>query len=135
MSSKNTTHKAEPESNSEKFRLKSIRPDVDGLVVPGEEAEEGIEDGPLGAVVVEDELVLLHVVRQLVVAHQPALLPLLLPLLLLPLLLAPSSLRRRRRRRRSKLIMVGALHGGHGCLLSHNFLASSGERFVQCLAG
>ena len=39
------------------------RPDVDGLVVPGEEAEDGIEDGPLGAVVVEDELVLLHVVR------------------------------------------------------------------------
>jgi hypothetical protein len=43
--------------------------------VPGEEAEDGIEDGPLGAVVVEDELVLLNVVRQLVVAHQGVLLP------------------------------------------------------------
>lgn len=71
----------------EQHEPKKMRPDVDGLVVPGEEAEEGIEDGPLGAVVVEDELVLLHVVRQLVVAHQPALLPLLLPLLLSSLVL------------------------------------------------
>uniref|UniRef100_A0A0A9FL28 Uncharacterized protein n=1 Tax=Arundo donax TaxID=35708 RepID=A0A0A9FL28_ARUDO len=59
-------HQGETE---EEHEPKKMRPDVDGLVVPREEAEDGIEDGPLGAVVVEDELVLLHVLRQLVVAH------------------------------------------------------------------
>lgn len=110
------------------------RPDVDGLVVPGEEAEDGIEDGPLGAVVVEDELVLLHVVRQLVVAHQlvllalPAFSPSLLPL---PPPLAPSSLRGRSRRLCRFLVVTkrGALLTLHGhdfsvLSLSHPVLLS-----------
>jgi hypothetical protein len=95
-----------------------LRPDVDGLVVPGEDTEDGIEDGPLGAVVVEDERVLLHVVRQLVVADQGVLLP--LPALTFPLpppLLASSfsaSLHGRRR-----LVLRTQSHGTFRALHGH----------------
>ncbi|RWW70601.1 hypothetical protein BHE74_00021703 [Ensete ventricosum] len=47
-----------------------LRPHVERLVVPGEGAEEGVADRPLGAVVVQDELVVLEVIRQLVVPHE-----------------------------------------------------------------
>nr|ACR36011.1 unknown [Zea mays] len=108
-------HQGETE---EEHEPEQVRPDVDGLVVPGEEAEHGVEDGPLGAVVVEDELVLLHVLGQLVVAHQRVLLPpaflLSLPRLPPPPPLAPSSflLHGRRRRRRCFLVGVGTHCGG-----------------------
>jgi hypothetical protein len=46
------------------------RPDVERLVVPGEGAEERVADGPLGAVVPADVLVVLEVLRQLLVPHQ-----------------------------------------------------------------
>ena len=48
-----------------------VRPDVEGLVVPGDGAAQRVADGPLAAVVPPDELVVLQIVRQLLEPHQP----------------------------------------------------------------
>ena len=55
--------------------MQHLRPDVDGLVVDGEGTEERLLDGPLAAVVVDDELVVLEELRQLVVADELAPVP------------------------------------------------------------
>lgn len=54
-----------------KLWIEGVRPNVERLVVPGEGAEESIPDRPLRPVVVEDELVVLEIIRQLVVAQEP----------------------------------------------------------------
>jgi hypothetical protein len=48
-----------------------VPPDVERLVVPGEDAAQRVAEGPLAAVVPADELVVAQVVRQLLERHQP----------------------------------------------------------------
>uniref|UniRef100_A0A0A9I3J9 Uncharacterized protein n=1 Tax=Arundo donax TaxID=35708 RepID=A0A0A9I3J9_ARUDO len=54
-----------------------MRPNVEGLVVDGEDAEDGLLHRPLAPVIAMDELVVLEPVGQLVVPDELALLPLL----------------------------------------------------------
>ena len=70
-----------------------VRPDVEGLVVPSEDAEDDVLQRPLAAVVVQYVLVVFHVVWQVLKLDQHPLpllviIPTLLLLLLLLLLLA-----------------------------------------------
>lgn len=57
--------------NGSKLRIEGVRPNVERLVVPVEGAEESVPDRPLRPVMVEDELVVLEIIRQLVVAQEP----------------------------------------------------------------
>ena len=50
--------------------IQYLRPDVQGLVVDSEDAEEDLFDGPLGTVVAEDVLVVSEVSRQCVILHE-----------------------------------------------------------------
>ena len=59
-----------------------LRPNVEGLVVDGEDAEDGLLHRPLAPVVAMDELVVLEPVRQYLVPDELTLALLLLPLLL-----------------------------------------------------
>lgn len=48
----------------------NLRPDIQGLVVDGEDAEEDVFEGPFGTVVAQDVLVVSEVSRQSVVLHE-----------------------------------------------------------------
>ena len=48
---------------------KGLRPDVEGLVVDGEDAEDGLLHRPLAPIVAMDELVVLEPFGQLLIAH------------------------------------------------------------------
>jgi hypothetical protein len=52
-------------------RNRRVPPDVERLVVPGEDAVQRVAEGPLAAVVPADELVVAQVVRQLLERRQP----------------------------------------------------------------
>lgn len=49
-----------------------LRPNIDGLVVPPENAEKSFLERPVRSVVIQNELVVLHVIRQLPIRHQTA---------------------------------------------------------------
>jgi len=53
-----------------KALIQYLRPDVQGLVVDSEDAEEDLFDGPFGTVVTEDVLVVSEVSRQCVILHE-----------------------------------------------------------------
>ena len=72
-----------------------LRPNVEGLVVNGEDAEDGLLHGPFRSVVTQDELIVLQEIRQAIVVHQ---------LMMLGLLAAATIVKQR--------VLLGRSHRG-----------------------
>lgn len=76
-------------STSRNWKTKThLRPDVEGFVVPGKDAEDYILQRPLAAVIVQYVLVVLHILWKVLELHQHLL---LLIILIIPTLLLLST--------------------------------------------
>lgn len=82
--------------------MRDLRPNIEGLVVDGEDAEDGLLHRPLAPVVAMDELVVLEPLRQCFVPDE---LPFLLLLLLIGGAIASYAGSSRRRRSHGRFLL------------------------------